>query len=464
MKSSIMLSILLLTSAAQAQLMCSEVMRPSITVAEFETLTGIPTRTFINQFKQTIDIDVAVGEKTPTWQDFESIKILIDRLKSTKKSLDANPETAHLLRSIAPELQAALANDPFFVNLKAKNQNAKENKKANYEPTERELKSTYQFYVRELNKVLPRELRIPVARLQAENRVPKINKEAADYIKGLEKYFEEALKETPIESYEKFVEKIRQSDDPYVKKAIDLIENDQVKVVMRRPLNARFWVPKVGFQNQHVTGSSRGTLSPPMRNNAERNLFGQQEDIATYSARDAEFKPKYGTLSVKPGTDLFPALNGTAHYGPDIYGFKTEAIKDRLTFYPTDSLGPGGAIAPASAKSWDTSLIPWKYRMLMVPHMIEGLKQNRFTVYHDFLSLLPPKSVIGPHYYWESQILGAVRLADVETFTFTDSNPPKGEFLRELIKHNITIYDGRAGLGPEQLQKWTPSAEDLAAP
>lgn len=439
-------------------------MKPDVTVEQFQSLTGIPVQRIINQFKMTIRPEVASGKETPTWQDFDSMKNFVWTLKELKQDLASKPETAHLLESVGAELKLALTNDAIFQNLFAMQKEVKAAGKTVYQPNERELKRAYQFYILELNKVLPRELRIPVARLPFDNRVATLNTEAKDYMKGVEKRYEEMLSTSSIESYEKFVEKLRQSEDPEVKMAIKLIEREKLQVVMRRPTNARFWVPKVGFQNQFITNSSRGSLSPEWRNLAERNLYDQQ-DLETYTARDPEFKPKYGTLSLKPRTSaLKPDLSWSAQYGSDIYGFKTEAIQDRLTFYPADSLGPGMNVAAATNKNWDASLIPWKYRMLMVPHMVENLKGRIFNVSSDTLNLLPGNSVIYAHRYWETQILGAVRLQDVDTFTFTENNPPKGEFLRALIQHNIKIYDGSAGLGPKELKKWTPTPEQLAEP
>lgn len=463
MKTSILLLLALTASSAHAQMMCSDVMKAQVTLAEFETITGVSVQRLVNQFKMTIRPEVLASKEAPTWQDFESMKNLLASLKSLKQELKDKPETAHFLDSIATELKQVLEADPVFQNLNTLHRDVKENKKTTFEPTEREMKRAYQFYVIELNKVLPRELRVPMVRLYSEDRVASINAEAKEYMRNVELKYEEMLKAPGIESYEQFVEKLRQSEDPDVKLAIKLIEKNKIQVAMRRPENARFWVPKVGFQNQFITKTSRGSLSPSMRNTAERNLYDQQ-DLETYTARDPEFKPKYGTLSLKPRTSaITPDIDTSAQYGPDIYGFKTEAIQNRLTFYPADSLGPGLNIHQTN-KTWDASLIPWKYRMLMVPHMVEALRQKTFKVGRDVLNLLPNASVVSWNYYFESQILGAVRLQDVETFTFTNAaNPPRGEFLRELIKHDIKIYDGSAGLGPKQLKKWAPSAEDLAA-
>ncbi|MBS1972543.1 MAG: hypothetical protein JSU04_19710 [Bdellovibrionales bacterium] len=463
MKTSIIFILALTASSAHAQMMCSDVMKAQVTVAEFETITGKSVQQYVEAFKTTIRPEVLSSKEAPQWQDFENIKGLILSLKTLQQELKDKPETAHFLDSIATELKQALAADPAFQNLTALHKEVKENKQTTFQPTEREMKRAYQFYVMELNKVLPRELRIPMLHLYSEGRVQSLNKEAVEFMKRLEEKYVDYLKAPEIESYEKFVETLRKSEDPDVKLAIKLIDQNKLQVAMRRPENARFWVPKVGFQNQFITKSSRGSLSPDGRNSAETALYAL-EDVTAYSARDPEFKPKYGTLSLKPRTSaITPDISSSYQYGPDVYGFKTEAIQDRLTFYPTDSLGPGWSIRP-EYKTWDASLIPWKYRMLMVPFMVEALKAKTFKVGRDVLNLLPRGSVSGWNIYFETQILGAVRLQDVETFTFTNpGNPPRGEFLRELIKHGIKIYDGSAGLGPKQLKKWTPSAEDLAA-
>jgi hypothetical protein len=451
-------------STAHAQVMCSDVMKPTVTVAQFEAITGKSVQAYIERFKAAISPNVLAGEKTPGWSDFQSIKELIHDLKSLKAELKEKPETAHMLESLSAELKDLLLNETSTQQLLEVHK-ANKGQYGSYQPTEREMKLAYQFYVRELNKVLPRNLRVPLSRLKSDARKAKIQSDALTYIKGLENHYRNNFDQSTYKSYEGFIESLHKNENPLVKKAIEIVEKDQLQVVMRRPENARFWAPKVGFQNQFVTGSSRGALSPHYRNMAERNLF-DLENLDTYSTRDAEFKPKYGTLSVKPESGVNPDLNASSQYGPDIYSFKTEKIQDRLTFYISDSLFPGYSAKDPDTSPWEKYFIPWKYRMFAVPFIASKLQTNTFKVGPPLQGVLDPSVQInGFNYiYWETQILGQIRIEDVSQFTFTNAlNPPRGEFLRELLKHNIEIYDGSAGLGPEQIKRWTPSKEDLQA-
>lgn len=454
-------SLLISTSAAYAQLRCEDAMKPTVTVEEFETLTGKPVRDLINQALYDLQPEVLAGKKTPTWSNFNSLKEVIVQLKQLKQELRDKPETAHMLESMAAELKTILADHWAIQEMNAA-RNSMDRNQTTYAPTERELKVAYQHLLLELNRVLPRELRLPVTRFKQDERLETLKSEAVDYMKKFEKFYTTLIKQSDYKSYKQFEKELRESTDPNVQKAIQLIDNNQLQVVMRRPVSGRFWVPKVGFQNQFVTSSSKGLLSPRDRNRAERNLYNQ-EDLETYSAHDPEFKPKYGTLSVTPESGVIPDLSRSTQYGPDIYGFKTKNIQDRLSAFTTDSLSPGWAANGTFSRGWDSALIPWKRRLLLVPFMVEGLRSNEFRTGTpvDMKNVQPA----GFRYYFETQILGPVRLEDVATFTFTEhGSMPKGQFLRDLIKHHIEIFDGTAGLGPKQLKKWTPTPEDLAAP
>lgn len=429
-----------------------------MTVEQFEKVTGISVTRYVNQFKMTIRPEVLSGKETPKWDDFEALKNLLTTFKNLDQMVKGDPETANYFSAIGAELKQTLAKDPAFQKLMALHNEVKQEKKTEYEASERELKLAYQFYVRQLNRILPKEARVPLVHLAPDARMAEINKDAATYMKTVEKNFLKIFHNTGYETYKKYVETLKSNPDPLVQKAIKLIEGDQIQVVMRRPVQARFWVPKVGFQNQFVTKSSRGTLDAGFRNTAERNLYNVEEQ-ANYSARDAEFKPKYGTLSVKPESDVVPDLKASEQYGEDIYAFKTEKIQDRLTFFPTDSLSSG--YAWSGPGTLNSSFIPWKARMLMVPFMVRALEKNEFSALPPHVSSgLLRNNPITSSRYWESQILGTVRLEDVASFTFTSAKP-QGEFLRELIKHNIKIYDGTVGLGPGQLKEWKPTPADL---
>src|SRR6185312_9720728 len=97
-------------------------------------------------------------------------------------------------------------------------------------------------------------------------------------------------------------------------------------------------VSKVGIQNQHVTGQSRGAYNPEFRNKLEARMLGQE--VVHYERLDPEVKPKYGQLrpsrssglSTKELPERFPEerfpeeIYGPMTYGDDIYVLEIDHI------------------------------------------------------------------------------------------------------------------------------------------
>jgi hypothetical protein len=144
---------------------------------------------------------------------------------------------------------------------------------------------------------------------------------------------------------------------------------------MRRPQNGRWWIEKVGFQNQHVTGSSKGTLNPDLRNQAEAFYLGKT-NLKKQAEEDPEIKPNYGYLEF--ASPHAPLRNAVTDYGQDIFVFKRHVL-ERLTLTIGDSLenyceipGRPEKIEEISAietgkRPWMTLFIPWKNRILAAP-------------------------------------------------------------------------------------------------
>lgn len=224
-----------------------------------------------------------------------------------------------------------------------------------------------------------------------------------------------------------------------------MIDKGQILPIIRRVERARFWTPKVGFQNQFVTKSSQGSNNNNWRNTAESLMYGN-EALASYAARDPEFKAKYGTLTADPASGIVSANTSSRQYGQDFYILKTKNISDRLTFFPDDSLAYG--YTGTVRNDLLGRFILWKYRFLMALFMVQDLKSHYFEK-GSSSSLLPTGLTSGR--YWEIQILGGLHFSDVESFEFT-ATPPSGEFLRELQRHGIKIRDRRSLPAKE----WSP--------
>lgn len=102
-------------------------------------------------------------------------------------------------------------------------------------------------------------------------------------------------------------------------------------------------------------------------------------------------------------------------------------------------------------KNWRGMLIPWSYRLLLVPFILDGLKLDQFLAQIPLdkkeVDMNAPwypiiETLHRPHFI-EMQVFGKLTLDDIESFVF-HRNPPAGDFLLELRKRGIKIYDGRS--------------------
>ena len=342
-------------------------------------------------------------------------------LQILKRTIDEAAETKELLHALSQPL-----NKP-------------------YSASQFELHRAFRYKFHKVLKNLPAEFRPSIARLTLDPRRHKLNQQARDLIRQLEKSFELAFPTSGHESFEKFEATLRASPDPDVQKALQIVDQGQLQISMHRPESGRFWIPKVGFQNQFVTGSSRGNLDHETRNSVEAELTGQKPE--DYQRLDAELKPKYGTLRVVKEVGLVNDSLASA-YGNDIYTFKTDLIADRTTLYIEDSLVAARYNSKPLLK-YEGSFIPWNRRLLLVPFMTHHLADNRFGrpgVKEGVARLVPARNADHCGVYFEAQIFGRVDLDLVDSFQFKKI-PPSGEFLQELKKRNIRIIDGRDGVG-----------------
>jgi hypothetical protein len=396
---------------------------------------------------RSLPTDLINGERTPTWQDLTGLDSIIQRLRKSKERL-TTPEQKQEFDAVAIAIAQTWNEDPKIKGLATAHRWYQPTNR--YKPTEYKLKLEYQKLLGKLNHELPRGARIPIQRLPVDLRRTRLNQDAREFMAEFEQAFERRFPTTGYKTYEEYEAYLRSSDDPHIKKAIEMIDKNQIEVVIRRPESGRFWVPKVGFQNQYVTGTSKGWFGPHHRKSAEQRLYDLVDETA-YLDQDPEFMPKYGTFRPAPDSGVLYSGTGSSQYGSDFYVIRLSDIQDRLSFTPNDSLQVGGDQGPLT--HWSGSFIPWKYRFLMVEFMRSDLEINSFSEpspgrWRDLLSRY--------HSYWETQILGAVDLSNVESFQFTQ-NPPSGAFLRELMKRNIPIYDAQ-NWPPV---KWTPPESEI---
>ncbi len=264
--------------------------------------------------------------------------------------------------------------------------------------------------------------------LQAEKILTDLNK---DYAKD----FSEHSGYKSLEEYTKFVKNFDHTSNQIV----DLMQ-DHVLVAMHRPESARFWIPLTGFQNQRVTGSSKGALSTGRRNQAESNLLLVNQ--LEYEKNSVRLMPKYAEVIV--GREVTDIKNGSdaSHYGSDLWIIKKSVIEKRATWTPTDSLGPGRSVANNKVDGF----IPWSFRSLATPFLYYNIKSEK---------LFQPRGSFAPikfnstkwessNYYTEVQIFGDVSINDVEALHFRGS-PPDQKMMEYLNSKNIEVYDDRTG-------------------
>lgn len=427
-------------SASQANLICQDIFQTDAQRLEILTLKFKAEFDQVFALLKELDPKILVGKKTPGWTEFNQLEILLGLVSKINDQYDGmlKGDLSQLTKLIR-----ARSDVRTLIRKLSRHSKSIDTENRTYTPTEYELKVAYQNLLNRVNEELPNRLKFRIQRLHLDARRKTFKTSTDAIISNLEQRFASVFTTTGFKSYAKFEAYLRKSKDPNVKRALEVIDKDQVEVTMRRPEQGRFWIAKTGFHNQFVTGSSRGTLDNSLRNNAENYMLGVR-NLEQYTAMDGEIKPKYATLSTKPEAKLNSDISSSSQYGSDLYRFKTENIKNRLTFYPTDSLGPGWRQTMDDGKAWDEHMIPWSNRLLMVPFMLKEIENSNFKG-QDWPAELIVKTNDVAYFsarYWEAQILGPLKLSDVREFEFS-TEPPSGDFLQKLKFHNIRILDGR---------------------
>lgn len=400
------------------------------------------------------DIDLKEGlRNTPTWTNFAEVDALhaeVQRYSARLQSMTPEERT-----EARRALEIAFEQDPDLSSLYQAVSSGWSVEK--YQPGQYGLRKKLVERLMNTLRLLPRDLRPPVAKVPFDPRLRTLVREGEAFMRGQVEAFDKLFPTTGHETYAEYVQALKRTEDPVLLRAIELIENDQLEIVMRRPENGRFWIPKTGFQNQYVSGSSKGYNGKTGRYRAEATMTSKTYE--EYAPIDDEVKPKYGTIQAKASSGVQSSSSGASQYGSDIYVFKMDKIRDRVSVFPGDTLNHLGRIhvnwqsEVVSPASWDMMFIPWERRLLLAPFMVEGLRENQFQTPAN--SPDPVLAGYHPrwHSYWESQIFGRIDLTMVEEFRF-EREPPSGEFLAELKRHGIRIVDARNN----ETKPWTEGA------
>ncbi len=380
--------------------------------------------------------DVLAGKKSPAWEDFDRLDKLVSYLKRYKTNLESTSKLTQFdadLKSVEKTLMDELKFDPDLspVDIDA----------STYIPGDYELRTVYRYYLDELNQMFPG----PLLKLN-KIPVPKFSKsELASQAETMLSTRSEAIRKTLFELKPEFknwddLQKWNQAQidaspaDSALRKVAKLFENPSaMSYRMRRPVNGRFWVTKSGFQNQFVTASSKGTLDPEIRLEAEIKLLGTDK---SYSTKEIGLRAKYGYMQFPESSEL-QIEDGATYYGEDIYVFKYENVKNRATFTVGDSLG----------YAYYSGQYPKSFGQLFSPLSKLSYAETFFAQrgMSEFLNLASPSGLNNIELdsrYLEVQFFAPMDLDDVEEFIFT-TKPPEGDFLKELLSRKVKIKDGR---------------------
>ncbi len=430
----------------------------------------VPNDALANALSHFSEIEDAViaGAKVPGWNDFESLTALISAFSNYQTNSRIN-YTLFGYSSQISQLEKLLM-DGFHYNPNY----TRFTISPDYVPTGYELIRIYRYYLNELNKFFPERAHFVFNELPEPSVTrDQIIEQAKTIVTNQKRRIEKTLVnlDPSLKTWGEFEKRNldwlkKQAPNSGYQELYNALSNPKkLRFSMRRPENARFWLPKVGFQNQRITGSSRGTFSHSARDAYEGRSLGILEDV--YYQLRADLKPNYGYLRFDESVP-FDVQQSAANYGEDIYDFDFEKIKDRLTFTIGDSLGNADAI---DQLGFGRSMTPIQY----LRYSISSWSIESFATDFDappsarrlaemgarsLESISPEASSFGGSYI-ELQTFGPVSLDYVTRYTFT-LNPPSADFLVELQSRGIPIFDGREN--PDHPKPWDPALSRRAIP
>lgn len=394
--------------------------------------------------------EILSGSAKPGWQEFDVVAQLITRLKTLKED---QPAAFRRAQKLAPEISRyALRYSQAFSKV------AKRSPDKPYAPGEYGLVVAFQEKLQELNKWLPKKIPVPIRELPLDRRADKLPRDGVRVVLEVDAKFMELLPTSGFateEAFEKALEELVRQMGGGAQELLEAMKQERLQVVIRRPSRGRFWIPRTGFQNQHVTGSSNGMFGPAERDIVEANYLGIS--VEEYRKFDNELKANYLGFRMPPGSGWSEYFS--SQYGDDIYVLKLEAVRDRLTWTPGDSLNRNPDYQSRTASSWDHLMVPWRHRLFMVPFLLNAARHRNFQTESKTQAGLGQFTVswrTGSSYS-EGQLWGGGTLDTVAEFHFT-KQIPEGDFLESLKAHRIPIYDARQDINNPEVW-WVPPKE-----
>lgn len=397
-------------------------------------------QTTIEQLKNVLPEDVRLGKRSPTWSDFEQLKDLKNNWIQNIATAKQNSQDG--AAGFQQRLRDALnvySERKFLQNFSSENF-------LHWKTTDKDLLTAFAKELIALNNLLPKALRNSSLSLPTASEHAALIKDATAVVHQTQELTDQLFSTSGYSDLATLKKTIEEKGNDDLKNMLTKFENEDFEFAIARPENARWWIPRVGFHNQHVTGTSRGYTGSKGRNAVEATRLGVT--TAEYENQDNNLKPKYGYLRARID-DQLPSAH--VHYGTDLFLLKKENLRNRTTWTAGDSLNPAAAFAPqwgrgisSSPTNWDHLFTPWSHRAILAPFMDSAQANIAYSKIQSYISAeAPPVTRSLDNYeYIELQFWGPVTLDDVHGFIF-QREPPSGEFLQELKKRKIKIYDGR---------------------
>lgn len=396
-----------------AEIRCGDILNPAV-AAKNPIAQDLVQRLLTNSDSSNISGAIS-GSQNATWFTY---KWIVD----AKKAIQENQLTASDLEPIKPHIETAVA--------------AFEAQEKKTQIADMSYRLYEQFQI--LNQLLKKKI-FPEHLIKYAEKDQDLVQKAVQIVKNNEKRLRDFYHTSGYRNTVDLVNYIENFDSEGTR-LLELI-NDGLVVTIRRPEQARFWIPLTGFQNQRVTGSSKGMYMPSFRNDVESKLTGTPH--SDYEKLSVRLMPQYG--EARPSLDNTSLRNATSadQYGPDLWVVKKELLETRATWTPSDSFSqprPNDKM-----EYWSQMFLPWSHREFMAPYLIEFFLMSKFVPHDLPSSFVLEKAKNSSWYtYVETQIWGPVTLRDIEAFVFTYT-PPEKDFVKELESYGVKVIDGRNG-------------------
>ncbi len=259
-----------------------------------------------------------------------------------------------------------------------------------------------------------------------------------------------------FKNYHVYIEYLTQKEEKVRNRLVREILDENIEFTMNVNHDLRNSIKENGFLNQFTSKGSDGVYDPEGRVRSEAALLGIRRD--EYEEISPLVRPKYASLGAGEGS-VFKKDYSNVQYGQDVFLFKKDAIKDRVTFTLKDSYELGYMVSRGLERSWSTQFIPWENRGLIIPTLIEQLEKKTpilETGYQSKLENFKIKASTFDQLPPEIQIWGPLTMDEVESFIFLEK-VPSGKFLQMLEDKNIKILDGRSSTSKPVL--WSPVSD-----